>query len=247
MGVTQRRHSSTATASAASSAPTSTLRWSGCSDNAATEPEMRCREVSLPATSRDMQYMTTSASSSGRPSTSASTRAESRSSRGVARRDATWSFRNPSNSPTATMSASAAAASSSSEPSMHASDHRRRSARSASPTPSSSAITSTGMGAATEPTRSIRSPAARPSSAEDVTARTWASNVATDLGVNQRDPTFRQAACRGGSMCRIDPGSSAPCRSGSFISTPRDEQNRSGSRLTSRTSAYRATAQAPGA
>ncbi len=47
-------------------------------------------------------------------------------------------------------------------------------------------------------------------------------------------------------MWRIEPWISPPLRSGSFISTPRPEQNRAGSRLTSRTCSYAAIVHEPG-
>ena len=81
--MTQRRHSSTAAGMPAGSAARA-ARWSGCSARAMSPPESRWRVVSLPATSRVNEKMTSSAGVMGRPSTSAPTRAETRSSPGSA-------------------------------------------------------------------------------------------------------------------------------------------------------------------
>jgi hypothetical protein len=67
-----------------------------------------------------------------------------------------------------------------------ASDHRRKSSRSASAMPSSSAMTSTGNGAATRSTKSTVSPREISSSTEHAAARTASVRVAVARGVKRR-------------------------------------------------------------
>ncbi len=133
---------------------------------------------------------------------------------------------------------------------MTASDQRRKSARSASPTPNSSAITAMGTAEASASTASTGSSGGTASRAWVTVLRMASSRGATARGVNRRFTTFRYTAWTGGSRWRIEKALSPPEpseRIGSLIRTPRPDTKRSGSRLTVRMSSWRVTAQPPSA
>ncbi len=117
--------------------------------------------------------------------------------------------------------------------SMAASDQRRKSSRSDSSIPRSSAITVSGKGAASSATKSISSRASAASSSVEAVLRIDSARPDMARGVKRRLTSPRKAACSGGSMWRIDGadiGASLP-RSGSLTKAPRPEQKCAGSRL----------------
>ncbi len=116
---------------------------------------------------------------------------------------------------------------------MAASDQPRKSSRSDSSIPRSSAITVRGKGAASAATKSISFRASTPSSKVDAVLRIDSASPDIARGVKRRLTNPRKAACSGGSMWRMeraDIGASLP-RMGSLTNAPRPEQNRAGSRL----------------
>ena len=207
---------------------------------------MRCRVVSLPATSSDMLKVTSSAGERRWPSTSDPTSSDTTSSAGLASLSAASCSRKATSSMTS-WSASGGSAARPSEARIVASDQRRKSPRFESGTPSRSQMTRTGRGAASTSTRSTTSPGGIASSRRTASSRISCSIRSTARAVNSRLRVRRHAPCSGGSMCRIDPAMAPPSRSGSFTSAPRPEQNASGLRLMSRMSRYRVTALIPGA
>src|SRR4051794_33245374 len=126
--------------------------------------------------------------------------------------------------------------------SMTASDQTRNWSRSFAGTPRSSAMTSSGSGAAIVSTRSTSAVGSTASRTSRARRRTCSSNAATRRAVNPVLTSLRYLLCTGGSTYRIE-SAAATVRSRSAISTPWLEQNVAGSLLTARTSAWRVKAQ----
>ena len=183
-----------------------------------------------------MLNITSSEGVMARPSTSAPTRAETRSSPGSAALVlACWSRKTVSSVNEAIWSS--VRVDIPSDAAIVASDQRLKSERSASGTPSSSAMASTGSGAQRPSTRSIGSARGSSSSSATVSSRMRASMGPTARGVKRRFSTRRHSPCWGGSMWMIDPSTVRPSsRIGSLARTPPPERKRSGLRLTSRMS-----------
>ena len=165
-GVTQRRHSSTPPGTSDASEARA-ARWFGCSCRTTADPDSRVRVVSFPATSSVRRNMNSSSLLSGHPPTSLPTRSETRSSPGRSRFDRMCSTMNPESSPSAAMVSSGGR----SGDSIAASDHPRKSSRSDSSIPSSSAITVSGKGAASSATKSISSRGSTASSSVEALVR----------------------------------------------------------------------------
>ena len=178
--------------------------------------------------------MNSSSRLSGHPPTSLPTSSDTRSSPGRSRLARMCSTMNPESSP----SAAAVSSGGRSGDSIAASDQRRKSCRSASSIPSSSAITVSGKGAASSATKSISSRGSTASSRPAAHVRIDSPRPASARGVKRRLTSPRKAACWGGSMWRME-GADIPgplVRRGSFTSAPRPEQKWCGSRLRSRMS-----------
>ena len=144
--------------------------------------------------------MNSSSLLSGHPPTSLPTSSETRSSPGRSRLDRMCSTMNPESSPSAAMVSSGGR----SGDSMAASDQPRKSSRSDSSIPSSSAITISGKGAASSATKSISSRASTASSSVEALLRMDSARPDMARGVKRRLTSPRKAACSGGSMCRME-------------------------------------------
>ncbi len=172
----------------------------------------------------------------GDPSISLPTSSDTRSDPGCARLALMCSTMNPDSSP----SAEAVSSTGLSGDSMAASDHRRKSPRSASSIPNSSAMTVSGNGAASSATKSTSSPASVSTASNTMPAAVRIDSVSPDSarGVKRRLTSCRNDACSGGSMWRREgaPMGLPDERSGSFTRAPRPEQKRWGFRLRSRMS-----------
>ena len=144
--------------------------------------------------------MNSSSLLSGHPPTSLPTSRDTRSSPGRSRLARMCSMMNPESSPSAAMVSSGGR----SGDSIAASDQPRKSSRSDSSIPRSSAITVSGNGAASSATKSISSRASTASSNLAALLRIDSARPAIARGVNRRLTSPRKAACSGGSMWRIE-------------------------------------------
>ena len=162
--------------------------------------------------------MNSSSLLSGQPPTSLPTSSDTRSPPNGSRLARMCSTMNPESSP----SAAAVCSGGRSGDSIAASDQRRKSSRSASSIPSSSAITVSGNGAASSATKSISSRGSTVSSKVTALLRIDSPRPPSARGVKRRFTRPRKAACSGGSMWRME-GADIPlplARRGSFTSAP---------------------------
>ena len=232
-GVTQRRHSSTAPGSSDASAARA-ARWSWCSDRAIALPDTSVRVVLVARHQQREEEHEQLLLAERLPSTSLPTRSETRSCPGRSRLARMCSTMKLDNSPSTAIVSSGGR----SGDSIAASDHRRKSSRSASSIPRSSAITVMGNGADSSATKSISARASTASSSPEALLRIDSRAPTARRGENWRFTDLRKTACSGGSMCRIErPSIGVPvARIGSLTRAPWPEQKCAGSRLRSRMS-----------
>ena len=235
----QRTNSSTAVSIRPSRSSSRSARWSGKSHRARIACEVVWRVVSLPATESSTRKAPISASVSRSPSTSAWTRSVIRSSAGCLRRSA--QRRNAISFMIAIDLATTSSGVRPCEelgvvPGDRGIDAPKTASWSSSGTPSIRMIVIIGSRLATASTKSPSNSSPRSSTIVRASARMPSSIRLTARGLNPSATSLRSVAWRGSSIARKDCDASSISTGMSSNITPWPEQNRSGSRDTSRTS-----------